>query len=243
MVNYGEEVSRNEVAEDYPQPPELFLMKHVKHDFKDFGQSRQPGLLYEELKRVFDFALSLVALLFFSPFMLVIAILVKLTIGSAIYKHKRVGKNGKEFYLYKFRSMRDTSQPIEELLTKEQLEEYQLKFKVENDPRITKLGSVLRKTSLDELPQLLNIIKGEISIVGPRPVTQIETERYGVSRDLFLSVTPGLTGYWQVNGRSDTTYEQRMGMELQYISNRSFWLDMKIIFKTIPIVMTEKGAK
>ena len=114
--------------------------------------------------------------------------------------------------------------------------------KLQKDPRITKLGNFLRKTSLDELPQMINILKGEMSFVGPRPVISEEVEEYGVNKDKFLSVTPGLTGYWQVNGRSNTTYEERMIMELYYVENCSLWLDIKIFFKTFITVFKKEGA-
>ena len=113
---------------------------------------------------------------------------------------------------------------------------------MENDPRITKVGKFLRKTSLDELPQLINILKGELSIIGPRPVIKEELEKYGINKEKFLSVTPGLTGYWAANGRSDITYEQRMTMELYYVDNRSFKLDFKIFVKTVISVLKKEGA-
>lgn len=126
--------------------------------------------------------------------------------------------------------------------TPEQMQEYKENYKLTNDPRITKIGKFLRKTSLDELPQLLNIIKGELSIIGPRPVVTDELEKYGANTKKFLSVTPGLTGYWAANGRSCTTYEQRMQMELYYIDNLSLKMDIKVFFKTIEAVIKREGA-
>ena len=120
--------------------------------------------------------------------------------------------------------------------------EFQKTHKLQNDPRITKIGNFLRKTSLDELPQVINILKGEMSFVGPRPVVEKEVEDYGKNKDKFLSVKPGLTGYWQVNGRSNTTYEERMEMELYYVDNCSLWLDIKIFFKTFITVFKKEGA-
>ena len=198
---------------------------------------------YLAVKRCLDVVLSFIALILLSPVFLVIAILIKLEDkGPAIYKHKRVGKNGKDLFLYKFRSMQANPAPLEELLTPEQLAEYKVNFKLENDPRITKIGKFLRKSSLDELPQLVNILKGELSIVGPRPVVEEECQRYGEKREKFLSVAPGLTGYWQSNGRSAVTYEDRMNMELYYVDHQSLWLDIKIIFWTVKAVLTGKGA-
>lgn len=126
--------------------------------------------------------------------------------------------------------------------TPEQMKEYKENFKLENDPRITKIGKILRKTSLDELPQIINILKGELSIIGPRPIIEPELEKYEENKEKFLSLTPGLTGYWQANGRSNTTYEERMQMELYYVDNMSFKLDIKIFFKTILSVIKREGA-
>ena len=126
--------------------------------------------------------------------------------------------------------------------TPEQMREYKENYKLTNDPRITKVGKFLRKTSLDELPQLINIINGDLSIIGPRPLVADELEKYGVNKDKFLSVTPGLTGYWAANGRSNTTYEQRMEMELYYIDNLSLKMDIKVFFKTILSVLKKEGA-
>ena len=161
--------------------------------------------------------------------------------GTVFFKHKRIGKSGKEMYIYKFRTMVENAEDLIKQFTPEQMEEFKTNFKLENDPRITKIGKFLRKTSLDELPQLLNIIKGDLSIIGPRPVVTEELQKYGVNMENFLSVTPGLTGYWAANGRSTTTYEQRMEMELYYVDNISFKLDLKIFFKTILSVIKRRG--
>ena len=126
--------------------------------------------------------------------------------------------------------------------TKEQMEKYKINYKLDNDPRITKMGKILRKTSLDELPQLINILKGDLSIIGPRPIVDGEIEKYGLNKNKLLSVTPGLTGNWAANGRSCTSYEERMKMELDYVENISFKMDMEIFFKTIICVFKRKGA-
>lgn len=194
-------------------------------------------------KRILDIVLSVIGLIILSPLFLAIAILIKIdSKGSVFFKHKRIGKNGKEMYIYKFRTMVENAEDLIKQFTPEQQEEYKSNFKLENDPRITKIGKFLRKTSLDELPQLLNIIKGDLSIIGPRPVITAELEKYGMNKNKFLSVTPGLTGYWAANGRSTTTYEQRMEMELYYVDNISFKLDVKIFFKTILSVIKREGA-
>lgn len=199
--------------------------------------------IYKYVKRFLDFTLSLLGLIILSPVFLIISILIKKeSEGPVFFKHKRIGKNGKEIYLYKFRSMVPNAEELIKKFTPEQMKEFKENFKLENDPRITKVGKWLRKTSLDELPQLINILKGELSIIGPRPVIAEELEKYGNNKEKFLSVTPGLTGYWAANGRSNTTYEQRMQMELYYVDNISFKMDLKIFIKTILSVIKKEGA-
>lgn len=200
--------------------------------------------IYKYIKRILDFSLSLIGLIVLSPVFLIIAILIKKeSDGPIFFKHKRIGKNGKEIGIYKFRSMVPNAEELIKKFTPEQMKEFKENFKLENDPRITKIGKFLRKTSLDELPQLINILKGELSIIGPRPVIKEELEKYGNNKEKFLSVTPGLTGYWAANGRSDTTYEQRMMMELYYVDNLSFRLDIKVFLKTVISVIKKEGAK
>lgn len=195
------------------------------------------------IKRAIDVALSLIALVVLSPIFLLIAICIKAeSKGPVFFIHKRIGKNGEKIGLYKFRSMVSNAEELIKQFTPEQMKEYKENFKLENDPRITKVGKFLRKTSLDELPQLLNILKGDLSIIGPRPVIEEELEKYEENKEKFLSVTPGLTGYWAANGRSCTTYEQRMIMELYYIDNMSWKMDVKVFFKTILSVVKRQGA-
>lgn len=205
-------------------------------------ESKKP--VYEFFKRLIDIAFSFFAVILLSPVFLVLAILVKISSkGPAIYKHKRVGKNGKDIYIFKFRSMVMNADKLIDSFTPEQKEEFQKNFKLDNDPRVTKIGKILRKTSLDELPQLFNILNGDISIVGPRPITEAETEFYGKNKALLLSVRPGLTGFWASSGRSDTSYKRRRAMEIYYVKNRSFSFDVKIFFKTIVSVFKGQGAK
>ena len=202
------------------------------------------GKIYRGFKRITDIVLGCVGLVLLSPVFLILAICIKIdSKGPVIFAHKRIGKNGKEFDMYKFRSMYENAEELIEKFSEEQKREWQENFKLENDPRITKMGNFLRRTSLDELPQIVNIIKGDLSIIGPRPVIDEELEKYGKNKDKFLSITPGLTGYWQANGRSNTTYEERMQMELYYIDNQSLLLDIKIFFKTIVSVLKKEGAK
>ena len=200
--------------------------------------------VYDFVKRIADIFCSAIAIILLSPLFIIISIAIKATSeGPVIFVHKRVGKNGKEIGIYKFRSMVVNAEALIEKFTPEQKEEFQKNFKLENDPRITKIGKFLRKTSLDELPQLFNILKGDLSIVGPRPIMEVETEIYGKYRDMLLSVKPGLTGFWAANGRSDTSYKKRRAMEIFYVKNRSLLFDIRIIFKTIISVFTGKGAK
>lgn len=200
--------------------------------------------IYVFVKRLFDFFVSLIMLIILSPLLLIISFLVKVTSkGPVFYKHKRIGKKGKSFKLIKFRTMKFDPRPIEQQLTKEQLEQFYSEFKISNDPRITKIGKFLRKTSLDELPQLFNILIGQMSIVGPRPILDIETEKYGLTRNVLLSVKPGLTSYWACHGRSNIDYQERINMELYYIKHRSWWMDFKIIFLTFIKVFKREGAE
>ncbi len=200
--------------------------------------------VYIKIKRVIDVILASVALILLSPLFAIIAIAIKIdSKGPVFFAHKRIGKNGKIIKLYKFRSMVINAEELIKSFTPEQMKEYKENYKLTNDPRITKVGKFLRKTSLDELPQLINIINGDLSIIGPRPVVADELEKYGVNKDKFLSVTPGLTGYWAANGRSNTTYEQRMEMELYYIDNLSLKMDIKVFFKTILSVVKKEGAR
>ena len=200
--------------------------------------------VYIKIKRVIDVILASVALILLSPLFAIIAIAIKIdSKGPVFFAHKRIGKNGKIIKLYKFRSMVINAEELIKSFTPEQMREYKENYKLTNDPRITKVGKFLRKTSLDELPQLINIINGDLSIIGPRPVVADELEKYGVNKDKFLSVTPGLTGYWAANGRSNTTYEQRMEMELYYIDNLSLKMDIKVFFKTTLSVLKKEGAR
>lgn len=199
------------------------------------------------IKRCIDIILSLLGLIILSPVFLLIAILIKKEDhGNVFYKHKRIGHMNKDIYIYKFRSMTNKYKTFDEFyrtLSDEQKQEWDENFKLENDPRITKIGKFIRKTSLDELPQIINILKGDMSIIGPRPVVNDEIEKYGNQKAKFLSVKPGLTGYWAANGRSATTYEDRIKLELYYIDHCSLLLDIKIFFKTILTVLKKEGAK
>ena len=202
--------------------------------------------VYPRVKRVLDVVLSVSALLVIWPVMLIIAILVKMDGGPAFFAQSRVGRHGRLFKLYKFRSMKNGADRLEEMLTPEELAEYSKEYKLQNDPRISKLGSFLRKSSLDELPQLWNIIRGDMSLVGPRPLLPSElTGNYTPEeRQMLMSVAPGLTGYWQAVARNESSYAtgERQKQELYYIGRVSFWMDVKIILMTVKRVLTGKGA-
>lgn len=209
----------------------------------DILNVKKQMILYKFTKRTFDLLISTIALIILLPIFLILAILIRVdSKGPIIFGHKRIGKDGKIIKVYKFRSMVENADEVMRNFTAEQKAEFEKNFKLENDPRITKVGNFLRKTSLDELPQLLNIIIGNMSIVGPRPIVEKEVKKYGEYADKLFSVKPGLTGYWQANGRSDTTYEERVQMDMFYIDNCSMLMDIKIIFKTFISVIKKEGA-
>ena len=198
------------------------------------------------LKFLFDWCLTLVGTICISPFLLVIAAWVYHdSPGPIIFKHRRVGKDGKEFNCYKFRSMCvDADVKLKELLETdpEARAEWEKDFKLKNDPRITKSGAFLRKTSLDELPQIFNVLKGEMSLVGPRPIIRDEIPRYGKYIEDYYMVRPGITGMWQTSGRSDIDYDERVQMDTWYVRNWNIWFDIVLLWRTFSVVLNKKGA-
>ena len=199
--------------------------------------------LYSVTKKSMDLILSFIGLILLIPVFLILAILVKLdSKGPVFYAHTRKGKNRNDIKIYKFRTMYSNSDEIFESFSDEQKEEYYKNFKLDNDPRVTKVGDFLRRTSLDEIPQLINVLKGDLSLVGPRPIVEKEICKYGQYADKLFSVIPGITGYWQSHGRSDTSYEERIEMDMYYIDNKSILLDIKIMFKTVISVIKKEGA-
>lgn len=215
----------------------------IKYEYiKEF--KRQPSIVYYFFKRMIDIILSLLTIIITLPFVIVLIVVIKFeSPGPAIFEHKRYGKNGNFIKVYKFRSMYKNAQEMLKKLTPEQKKEFTENFKLKNDPRITLVGNFLRRTSLDELPQLFNILIGNMTIVGPRPIVEKEIEKYGIYADKFLSVKPGLTGLWQVSGRSDTTYDERVLLDMEYIDNMNFINDVKIFLKTIISVINRTGAR
>lgn len=197
-------------------------------------------------KRIFDIVFSIFLIFLFSPIIVITAILIKLTSkGSIFYVQKRPGRFGKIIKIYKFRTMYlDAEKKLEEILKNdEKLREEFMKYrKLKNDPRITPLGKILRRFSIDEIPQLFNVLKGDMSIVGPRPYQIDEIEHMGEYKDIVLSVRPGLTGLWQISGRSDLSFQAKLKIETWYVLNWNLWLDLFIIIRTIPAVISGKGA-
>lgn len=206
--------------------------------------SNKHRYIYRFIKRVFDMISSLLLFIVISPLLLIVAISIKIdSKGPVLFKHKRIGYHGKEIYLYKFRSMVVNAEDLIKSFTPDQQREWKENYKLENDPRVTRVGKFIRKTSIDELPQLLNIIGGSLSVVGPRPVIGEELDKYGNNKEKLLSVKPGLTGYWASHGRSNTSYDERMSMELYYVDNASISLDIRILFKTVISVFKKEGAR
>jgi exopolysaccharide biosynthesis polyprenyl glycosylphosphotransferase len=194
------------------------------------------------LKLALDYCVTIPGVILVLPAMLIIAILIKLdSHGQVIHRRRVMGVNGKQFDAYKFRTMHTNGDEILEHYPELQ-KELQENHKLKVDPRVTRMGEWLRKTSLDELPQLFNVIKGEMSLVGPRMITEAEIDMYNQWDINLLTVRPGLTGLWQVSGRSDVSYEQRVRYDMYYIRNWSFWLDLQLLFQTLPAVLKRRGA-
>lgn len=203
---------------------------------------RKESALYNISKRTLDIIASTLGLIILSPILLVVAILIRLeSKGPAIFSQKRIGLNKKEFKMYKFRSMVQNAEELKEKLAKEN-EMSGPMFKIKNDPRVTKVGRFIRRTSIDELPQLINVLKGEMSLVGPRPSLPKEVSKFEPWMLKRLSVKPGLTCYWQVSGRNNIDFENWMKLDLQYVNDRSFWLDLKLILKTATVLFGDKNA-
>ncbi|MDU1277995.1 MAG: sugar transferase [Clostridium sp.] len=203
---------------------------------------RKESTLYKVSKRALDVIASFLGLVILSPILLIVAILIKLeSKGPAIFAQSRIGLNGKEFKMYKFRSMVQNAEELKEKLAK-QNEMSGPMFKIKNDPRVTKVGKFIRKTSIDELPQLLNILKGDMTLVGPRPSLPREVEKFESWMLKRLEVKPGLTCYWQVSGRNNIDFYEWMKLDLKYVNDMGFWLDIKLIFKTVAVLFGDKNA-
>ena len=222
-----------------PKSNSLILLKKEKKLIKNINLI---------IKRIIDIIGSIIGILILIPLTLIVFLVNSLSKndnGPIFYCQERLGKNGKKFKMYKFRTMVvDADKKLKEILkdNEELQKEWNETRKLKNDPRITKMGKFLRETSLDEFPQFLNVLKGEMSLVGPRAVVEDEIEKFGIYKNKVLSVKPGITGYWAANGRSDTSYEERVNLETKYVDYFSVLLDIKILFKTIYVVIKKEGA-
>lgn len=226
--------------EDIPQLNEV----STSHE----RDNRPRRFIYSVVKRTMDVVLSFLILVMAVPGFLVIMLLIKKEDqGPAFYSAKRVGRNGQTIRVLKFRSMKVNADHLEDMLTPEELELYRKEYKLEHDPRITRIGKFLRQYSLDELPQLVNVLKGDMSLVGPRPLIreELESKYSSAHRRQLLSVRPGLTGLWQVSGRSDCTYEsgERQKLELSYVKRFSCKMDVEILLRTVGVVLSKVGAR
>ena len=206
------------------------------------NESTKGFSFYEIIKRLIDIVCSFVGILALSPLFIVIAIIIKLTSkGPVFFSQKRVGKYGREFNMYKFRSMVVNAEELKEKLVA-QNEMSGPMFKMKDDPRVTKVGKFIRKTSLDELPQLWNVLKGDMSLVGPRPSLPKEVAQFDEWMHKRLDVKPGLTCYWQVSGRNNIDFEDWMKLDVKYVEERNLWIDIKLIFKTVGVLFGDKNA-
>ena len=205
-------------------------------------ENKQNLRVYEICKRTIDIIGAGLGLILLSPIIAIVACAVKFTSkGPVFFSQKRVGKNGELFEMYKFRSMVVNAEELKENL-EDQNEMSGPMFKIKDDPRITKVGKFIRKTSIDELPQLWNILKGDMSLVGPRPSLPKEVEQFDNWMFKRLSVRPGLTCYWQVSGRNNIDFEDWMKLDIKYVEERNFWIDIKLIFKTVFVLFGDKNA-
>lgn len=224
-----------------PMNPSFKVMslEELSHD----RSIRYQQPFYRAFKRTFDLVASAVLIVLLLPVFLIVAAAIAIQDGfPVIFRQPRIGMGGKVFTIYKFRTMVKNA---EEVLRAhpELMEEYRRTYKIENDPRISKLGNFLRRTTLDELPQLINVFRGDMSLVGPRPIVQPELEKYGDCKHLYLAMWPGCAGLWQCSGRSDTSYAERVAMDEEYYRHSSLRYDMGILYKTLLAIVTRRGAK
>jgi Undecaprenyl-phosphate galactose phosphotransferase WbaP len=248
LINYSASAFRyNVLIPDFVNAANIWMAVRDFDGILGFATTHRLRISWNlTIKRCLDIILVTVGGIIILPFLLVIALLIKISSpGPVLYKHKRLGQNGRELQVYKFRSMiADADKKLKAMLEAdpELRAEWEISFKLKDDPRITGIGKFLRRTSFDEFPQLINIIKGEMSLVGPRPVTQGEVGRYGEDFGRIFSVKPGMTGLWQVSGRSDTDYEERIAYDSYYLRSWSVWIDMWVLYKTVGVVFRGKGA-
>tara|TARA_A100001035_G_scaffold278285_1_gene276865 strand:+ start:1449 stop:2099 length:651 start_codon:yes stop_codon:yes gene_type:complete len=212
------------------------------------SQKKRTLKVYKFIKNLFDIIFSLFILVAFFPLFIIIALLVKLSSrGPIFFLQERIGKNNVTFKCIKFRTMYPEAKDIlQNLLNKDEKikKEFEETHKIKNDPRITTIGKLLRKTSLDELPQFINVLRNEMSIVGPRPIVKAEKKKYGKNLIKFLSIKPGITGLWQVSGRNNLTYKKRVMLDINYVKNYNFLMDIRILIRTFGVILfpLDRGA-
>ena len=230
----------------YRSNEELANLGQVAGQVPAVARPRLNGL-QEAVKRSFDIVGALFLLVLFAPFLIAVALGIRLTSqGPILYSQPRIGRNGRSFRFFKFRSMVTNADEVlssfldTDLGAKSQWDTYQ---KLDDDPRITPFGQFIRRTSLDEIPQLWNVLVGDMSIVGPRPCMPGQTGLYGADWAAYCAVRPGLTGLWQVSGRNKLTYADRVRLDAHYVANWSLWLDIKILLKTVRVVLTADGSR
>lgn len=235
-------------TEVHSTPVDLRLLEG---DASTVGEPRPAGSRVGERglaatgRRIFDVVGAILIGLLFMPFILAVIVLIRLGGTPVLFRHRRIGRNGTVFKCLKFRTMVPDAENVLRRLLKDHPElrdEWTENHKLRDDPRITRVGRFLRRTSLDELPQLWNVLRGDMSLVGPRPIVRAELLRYGRQAAIYLAVKPGLTGLWQVKGRSDTTYRRRVAMDKFYVRNRNLWLDAYIVAITAAVVLRRAGA-
>ncbi|MBR1376794.1 MAG: sugar transferase [Bacilli bacterium] len=214
---------------------------------KDAVVKTNSKTLYFVIKRFFDILVGLIGLVILIPLTVIIKVAYMLTgdFSSIFFKHKRIGKHGETIYIYKYRSMVPNAEAKLKTMLKDKKfkKEFEKNYKLDNDPRITKIGKIIRTTSIDELPQFINLLKGDMSLIGPRPLVEGELDAQNGNHEIYESVRPGITGWWACNGRSATNYDERLKLEYYYVRNCSIKLDIKCIYRTIIAVLKRQGAK
>ncbi|MFT8887479.1 MAG: sugar transferase [Ethanoligenens sp.] len=233
------------MEEDVTVHKDRVLVQEISHSAFSAVQPKSvlSDGIYAFTKRAFDVSCALIGIVLCAIPMLVIAVRIRVTSpGKVIFRQKRVGKNGKLFTIYKFRTMVDGAENFRRHLSPKQYAQYIKERKLTDDPRVTPFGGFLRRSSLDELPHLLNILKGDMSLVGPRPVVMDELKHYKEDVYAYLGVRPGLTGMWQVNGRSATTYAERVRLDVRYFEKHSFGGDVHLVAQTFAVVFRKNGA-
>lgn len=230
MIGESAKIVARERSSSQVEHPDLALSPRYTHRFYRVG------------KRVFDVSLSAAGMLFLFPVFAATSAVIAVNDGfPVLFKQKRIGEGGREFWIYKFRSMRkDAEQILRD--NPELMEEYKRTFKIANDPRLLKCGKFIRSTSIDELPQLWNVLKGDMSLVGPRPIVPQEIEKYGEHGDLYKAMKPGCAGLWQCSGRSDLSYEERVELDREYYRTASLRRDVLVILKTLAKIVKREGA-